>query len=124
MSGCVYVFLDESGNLDFSAHGSRYFVLTSISMERPFPAVMSMDAYKHDLLEYGLDLEYFHCYRDGKTVRHRVFELIASHLDGMCIDYLVVEKAKVEPVLQEDRFLPGAFDASSEAGPAHRVGRR
>jgi hypothetical protein len=107
MNRCVYIFLDESGNFDFSAKGTRYFVLTSVSMKRPFPAVMSMDDYKHDRLEYGLDLEYFHCYHDGKTVRNRVFDLIASHLDGMRIDSLVVEKAKAEPVLQEDRhFYP------------------
>ena len=89
--------------MDFSNRGTRYFVLTSVSMERPFPVAAPLDDYKHDRLEYGLDLEYFHCYRDGKIVRNRVFELIASHLDGMRIDCLVVEKAKVEPALQADR---------------------
>jgi len=52
---CAYIFLNESGNFDFSASGSRYFVLTSISMRRPFPVAMPMDAYKHDLLECGLE---------------------------------------------------------------------
>ena len=103
MTRCPYIFLDESGNFDFSLSGTRYFVLTSVSMKRPFPVAMPMDDYKHDRLEYGLDLEYFHCYRDGKTVRSRALELIAGHLDGMRIDCLVVEKAKVEPMLQEDR---------------------
>ena len=104
---CSYIFLDESGNFDFSPSGTRYFVLTSVSMKRPFPLAVPMDDYKHDRLEYGLDLEYFHCYRDGKIVRNRVFELIASHLDGMRIDCLIVEKAKVEPALQADRrFYP------------------
>ena len=107
MTRCAYIFLDESGNFDFSPSGTRHFVLTSVSMERPFPVAAALDDYKHDCLEYGLDLEYFHCYRDGKIVRNRVFELIASHLDGMRIDCLVVEKAKVEPALQEDRrFYP------------------
>jgi len=104
---CAYIFLDESGNFDFSASGSRYFVLTSISMRRPFPVAMPMDAYKHDLLECGLDLEYFHCYRDSKDVRRCVFDLIAKHLDGMSIDFLVAEKATVDPALQEGRrFYP------------------
>ena len=104
---CAYIFLDESGNFDFSESGSRYFVLTSVGMKRPFSATMPIDDYKHDCLEYGLDLEYFHCYRDGKDVRSRVFDLIATHLDGMSIDCLVVEKAKVDPELQEDRrFYP------------------
>ena len=107
MSRCTYIFLDESGNFDFSPSGTRYFVLTSVSMERPFPVAAPLDDYKHDCLEYDLDLEYFHCYRDGRIVRNRVFELIADHLDGMRIDCPVVEKAKAEPGLQEDRrFYP------------------
>ena len=107
MNHCAYIFLDESGNFDFSASGSRYFLLTSVSMKRPFLAARTMDDYKHDCLEYGLNLEYFHCYRDGRGVRSRVFDLIASHLDGMSIDYLVVEKARADSALQEDRrFYP------------------
>ena len=46
--------------------GTRYFVLTSVSMERPFPVVTPMDDYRHDHLGDSPDLEYFHCYRDGK----------------------------------------------------------
>ena len=70
-------------------------------------ASMTMDSYKHDCLEYGLNLEYFHCYQDGRDVRSHVFNLIASHLEGMSIDCLVVEKAKTEPALREDRrFYP------------------
>lgn len=107
MARCAYIFLDESGNFDFSLSGTRHFVLTSVSMERPFPVAAPLDDYKHDCLEYGLDLEYFHCYRDGKIVRNRVFEMIAGHLDDTHIDCLVVEKAKVGPELQEDRrFYP------------------
>ena len=107
MTNCSYIFLDEAGNFDFSATGTRYFVLTSVGMIRPFPAAMSMDDYKHHCLEYGLDIEYFHCYRDNKNVRGRIFNLISSHIDSIHIDCLVVEKAKVEPKLQEDKhFYP------------------
>ncbi|MDE2727510.1 MAG: DUF3800 domain-containing protein [Gemmatimonadota bacterium] len=107
MNQCAYIFLDESGNFDFSAKGSRYFLLTSVSMKRPFLATRTMDDYKHDCLEYGLNLEYFHCYRDGRDVRRRVFDLIARYLDGMCIDCLVIEKARTDTVLREDRrFYP------------------
>ena len=103
MSRCTYVFLDESGNLDFGAAGSRYFVLTGVSLRRPSLAFKSLDDYKHHCLESGPDIEYFHAYRDGKTVRSHVFELIASHLAEMSIDCLIVEKAKTDPALREDR---------------------
>ncbi len=107
MNQCAYILLDESGNFDFSVRGSRYFLLTSVSMKRPFLAARTMDDYKHDCLEYGLNFEYFHCYRDGRGVRRRVFDLVACFLDGMCIEFQVIEKARTDPVLREDRrFYP------------------
>ena len=110
MTRCSYIFLDEAGNLDFSANGTRYFVLTSISMRRPFPVYEALNDYKHDCLEYGLDMEYFHCVADNNHVRKGVFDLIATHLGGMrhmSIDSLVVEKRKTGPALREDmRFYP------------------
>lgn len=107
MTRCAYLFLDEAGNLDFSPAGTRHFVLTSVSMRRPFPAFEVLDAYKHDCLEFGLNTEYFHCSDDNNHVRGRMFDLIAEHLDGMCIDSLVVEKPKTGPALREDkRFYP------------------
>ena len=110
MTRCSYIFLDEAGNLDFSANGTRYFVLTSISMRRPFPVYEALNDYKHDCLEYGLDMEYFHCVADNNHVRKGVFDLIAAHLGcmrHMSIDSLVVEKRKTGPALREDmRFYP------------------
>lgn len=104
---CAYIFLDESGNFDFSANGTRYFILTSISMRRPFLAIGPVDAYRHECLEIGLDLESFHCAKDNRRVRERVFELIAAHLDAMLIDCLVIEKSKATVPLREgERLYP------------------
>ena len=70
----------------------------------------ALNDYKHDCLEYGLDMEYFHCVADNNHVRKGVFDLIAAHLGGMrhmSIDSLVVEKRKTGPALREDmRFYP------------------
>ena len=88
MSESVYIFLDESGNLDFSGRGTRYFVLTSVSMVRPFPMYEALDAYKYDCLEYGLATEYFHCANDNRHVRARVFEIISCHLKRIAVDLL------------------------------------
>ncbi len=107
MTRCAYIFLDESGNLDFSESGTRYFLLTSVSMRRPFPAFNALDDYKHDCLEGGRNLEHFHCSRDREEVRNSLFDLIAAHLDGIRIDYLVVEKSRTDPALRETvRFYP------------------
>ena len=107
MTHCAYIFLDEAGNFDFSANGTRYFVLTSVSMRRPFGWCQLIDDYKYDCIEYGLENEYFHCADDNKHVRGRVFDIIGNHLNSLCIDCLVVEKAKTSPTLREDRrFYP------------------
>ena len=107
MTHCAYLFLDESGNLDFSNRGTRYFVLTSVSMERPFRAYSALDAYKYDCLEYGLENEHFHCAEDNKHVRGRVFDIIGGHLDAVSVDSLIVEKRKTNPALTGDgRFYP------------------
>ena len=107
MADCTYIFLDEAGNFDFSANGSRYFVLTSVSMRRPFPLYGALDAYKHDCLEAGRSLEYFHCSHDRTEVRNGLFDLIATHLDDMRIDCMVIEKALTDPTLHQDsRFYP------------------
>jgi hypothetical protein len=107
LSSCAYLFLDEAGNFDFSAKGTRYFVLSSVSVRRPFVAHALLDDYKHDCLEFGLNTEYFHCAEDNVHVRSRVFELIARHLDQFCVDSLIVDKPKTGPALRQDhRFYP------------------
>lgn len=105
MKRCSYIFLDESGNFDFSANGSRYFVLTSVSLRRPFPLTGQLDEYRHECLEFGLNLESFHCANDNRHVRGRVFELVAAHLDELRIDCIVVEKRKSVPSLRQGSRL-------------------
>ena len=73
MNNCAYIFLDEAGNFDFGTTGTRYFVLTSVSTQRPFLWFGSLDGFKYDCIEYGLEDEYFHCANDNRHVRGRVF---------------------------------------------------
>ena len=102
-----YVFLDEAGNFDFSDKGTRYFVLTTVSVRRPFDWRDSLDDFKYDCIEDGVGIEYFHCYNDSKRVRSSVFGLIASKSVGVNIDYLVVEKSKVPHAIRDEaRFYP------------------
>lgn len=103
----LYIFLDEGGNFDFSVTGTNYFTLTSIVRTRPFRLNSLLDDYKYDLLEYGLDQEYFHCSEDNIHVRRNVFERIVKMLDGFRIDSLIVEKCKTGPALRDERrFYP------------------
>ncbi len=101
----MYIFLDESGNLDFGARGTRYFVLTSVSMERPFPMYDALDAYKYECLEYGLEIEHFHCSNDNRHVRGRVFDIIGAHLVQKSVHSLIAEKRASEPTLSSEGRL-------------------
>ena len=107
MAGDFYIFLDESGNLDFSPTGTRYFVLTSVSTERPFPFSGALDDFKYDCLESGLNLQAFHCAEDRQHVRDKVFDIIGANLGSLRVDSLIVEKRKTRPALREEtRFYP------------------
>ena len=89
---CFYIFLDEGGNFDFSPTGTRYFTLTSVSMQRPFLLREQWDDYKYDLLEFGRNIEYFHCADDNWFMRNRLFTTLADYKQSLRIDSLIVEK--------------------------------
>lgn len=104
----LYVFLDESGDFNFSANGTPYFLLTSITKERPFDAFTDLHNLRYDLLEQGHEvMEFFHAAEDRQIVRNKVFEVIKDHLDGVKIDSIVIEKRKTGPALRAlEKFYP------------------
>ncbi len=103
----LYLFLDEAGNFDFSPNGTKYFVLSALSKERPFNAYQELTELKYELVEQGQKIEYFHASEDRQAVRDRVFDIIGRHLEGVRIDSLVIEKRKTGPALQAvSQFYP------------------
>lgn len=106
-SHTLYIFLDEGGNLDFSASGTRFFTVSTITKLRPFSIESDLLALKYDLLEEGLNLERFHASEDKQAVRDRVFSIIGKHLAQFRIDSLIVEKRKTQPQLRDqEKFYP------------------
>ena len=103
----LYLFLDESGNLDFTPKGTKYFVLTCVGLTQPSPLLNTLHELKLSFLEDGQDCEYFHCSEDNKFVRRAVFRTIADNLNELSIDSLIVEKRKTIPPLRAyNRFYP------------------
>jgi len=100
MPRCLYIHLDEAGNFDFSAKGTRYFMLGSVALERPFGFFAPLAELRLDLLEQGRDVEKFHASDDRQATRNAVFGIIADHLDSLRIDATIVEKRKTGPALQ------------------------
>jgi hypothetical protein len=103
----LYIFLDEGGNFDFSPGGTKYFILSAISKERPFLAYQEMTELKYNLVEQGEKIEYFHASEDKQAIRDQVFGIIQRNIKGVRVDSLVIEKRKAGPALRaEEHFYP------------------
>ena len=105
---CLYIFLDEAGNFDFSHSGTTYFMLTSLTKYRPFEAYKALTELKYDLIEFGQDMDCFHASEDTQATRNRVFDIISAHLSEVRLDCLIAEKQQIAPELhKDDEFYSG-----------------
>lgn len=73
----LYVFIDESGNLDFSPSGTEYFVMASIMTRDPFSSSALLYRLKYDLISRGQDISDFRASRDLRSIRDEVLKSIA-----------------------------------------------
>ena len=93
----LFVFIDESGNFDFSPKGTKYFVLSAVSTLNPLGKEI-LEEIKCDLMKNGNNLEYFHASEDKQFIRNRVYNFIES-LEDIGIDSVIVQKNKTNPSL-------------------------
>jgi len=93
----LFIFIDESGNFDFSPNGTKYFSLSAISTLDPL-GKEKLEKIKYYLIEKGIDIEYFHAAEDEQFVRNRVYNFIES-LEDIEIDSVIVQKNKTNPSL-------------------------
>lgn len=106
----LYLFIDEGGNFDFSVNGTTYFMLTCLIEERPFPTYDKLRALRYDLLEDGINIEYFHATEDKQNVRDKVFSIINESLEHVKICSMIAQKNKTNPSLQEaSKFYSHVF---------------
>lgn len=107
----LYLSIDGAGNFDFGHTGRRHFVLTGVLMRRPFTHLAGLLDVKCDVLEDGLDLEYFHASEDRQAVRDRVFRCLAAHGSRMRMLCVVACKAELDRGLRTpERLYATAFD--------------
>jgi len=99
-SDCLFIFVDESGNFDFTPSGTKYFILTAVSTRVPHKKDR-LEELKYKLLKGGLEIEYFHASEDKQKVRDEVFAFIKDSED-IAIDSVVIQKNKTNPVLYEE----------------------
>ena len=96
----TYFFFDESGNLDFSPNGSRYYFFGLLTTRDPAPLSVALTRLRYELLAEGLELENFHAAEDTQSVRGRVFQRI-TEVGGFELDVLVADKRRFRPELHD-----------------------
>lgn len=105
----LYIFIDESGNFDFTASGTKFFTLTAVSTLSP---LQSRDELLRKVYEMkyagwtsGQDDYFFHATEDRQETRDWVFAALKK-LD-FDIDTIIAQKNKTNPSLYTKLELSG-----------------
>ena len=72
----LWVFVDESGNFDFSDSGTKHFVMSAFFTTDPLQTAGKIARLKYSLLRQGINVSNFHASEDSQRVRDQVFEHI------------------------------------------------
>ena len=96
----VYLFFDESGNLDFGSNGSRHFCFGALTLRDPGPLSAALTRLRYAMLEQGMELEYFHAAEDRQAVRDQVFATL-NEVGGFELDLLVADKERMHPAMRD-----------------------
>lgn len=96
----LYIYLDESGNFDFSPCGTKHFVLCAMTTFEPVSNHRPLLDLKYELLNQDKDVECFHASEDEQLVRNRVFESIKK-MNDLSFHFIYAEKSKANPAIRE-----------------------
>ncbi|MEO0074845.1 MAG: DUF3800 domain-containing protein [candidate division WOR-3 bacterium] len=106
----LYLFIDESGNFDFSPSGTKFFVLTVLSTINPYDIAAPLLKLRYDLLpnyECGQRMEeqgYFHASEDAQKVRDNVFSIVSEVNHTLRIDSVIAQKNKANPKFHQQHL--------------------
>lgn len=108
----IYIFVDEAGDMNFSAKGSKYYMFNFLIKQRPFNLHEYISNYRYSLLERNLDpfggkrldIEAFHACEDNKYIKDEIFNIISSFNKESVKSYsYILEKPKVEPNKHQEK---------------------
>lgn len=104
----LYLFIDESGNFDFSSKGTKYFILTGMITADPIGKRDEMIKLRYKLLSDGIDQEYFHATEDFQIVRDQVYDILALLGSSYEVHAVVARKNKTNPSLYKETYKKGS----------------
>ncbi len=101
----LYVFIDESGNFDFSPKGSKYFILTGFVTFDPVVRREQLIKLRYSILTDGYNHEYFHATEDKQFIRDQVFALLENLGSTYEVHTVVAQKNKTHPSLYTETYI-------------------
>lgn len=97
----LFVFVDESGNLDFSPSGTKFYVLAAIATVNPILSATTLQELKYTHLERNEDIEMFHASEDRQYIRNEVLDAIKGMQGTITAHYIFAQKNKANPSIQK-----------------------
>lgn len=105
----LYVFVDESGNFDFTAKGTNHFVLSAIYTPDPCRSAAALQQLKYELLARRSPQLEFHATENSHGTRARVAEVISGLGDCIRAHTLYVDKHYAHPSLHSPAAMLALF---------------
>ena len=103
-SRTLYLFIDESGNFDFSPKGTKYFTLTGFVTFQPVTKRDRLLQLRYRLLSDGYNIEQFHATEDKQAVRDEVYDFLADLGNSYEVHSVIAQKNKVNPSLYKETY--------------------
>lgn len=108
----LYIFLDESGNYDFSKKGTEYLCYTAVTTFNPNQEslIIPLNKLKYELISECLDIELYHASEDRQIVRNKVFDIL-SKFNNFDVDSILIEKRKTNLILRSiEKIYPKIYE--------------
>lgn len=74
----LFVYVDESGNFDFSPSGTKHFVMSAFMTTDPVLSSNRIARLKYFLMSQGVSIPNFHASEDSQRVRNQVTDQISK----------------------------------------------
>lgn len=104
----LHIAIDESGCLNFSPKGSKFYVFSAAYTLEPHPLATALTQRRFGLMKAGDDISAFHCCEDKQSNRDLVFaDMMAAPMWKHCA--VVVEKCKVNPSIRDPKVFYPTF---------------
>lgn len=108
-SKTLYVFVDESGNFDFTNKGTDHFVIAAVYTMDPCVSAAALQALKYELLAARSNQLEFHATENSRGTRARVAEVIRSQSPHIAVHTIYADKHYAHPKLHSSVAILSLF---------------